>query len=295
VVSIIVPVFDRLAYLRAAIDSILEQSFQDWELIIGDDGSGPETLDYLRTLEHVARVQVLQLAHSGNPAVVRNAALRRATGTYVAFQDSDDVWMPDKLLIQVAALRSRTACHWSYTGFTLVDDCGQPLTGPQAAPCPAVSGRIFERLLREQALVVTPSVVVRRELINELGGYNESLQVCEDYELWLRLALRSNVDFIDQPLVLIRRHSQHSFDDLTCLENLRRTLEIVQHSAAAPHLHGVLDERRAKISANMARGYALRRHRVRALATLLSSARYSWRYPYWWRGALLAGARAISP
>src|SRR5262245_55647877 len=97
VVSIVLPAFNRLVYLRAAVASVFKQSFTDWELIIGDDGSDEDTRAYLGTLDQPPRVKVLWLAHTGNPAVVRNAALLEAKGEFVAFIDSDDEWLPDKL------------------------------------------------------------------------------------------------------------------------------------------------------------------------------------------------------
>ncbi len=294
-VSIILPVFNRLKYLRESIDSVFNQSFRDWELLIADDGSGQETQDYLRTLDDRLRVKVIWLPHSGNPAAVRNAALREATGEYVAFLDSDDIWLPEKLRTQIAMLRSHEDRAWSYTGFTLIDESGAPLPGMRSNQCPAIDGRILDQLLREEALVVTPSVVARRELIKKVGGYNDTLLVCEDYELWLRLASCSEVDFIDEPLVFVRRHGEHSFDDVTCLENLMRVVEMVQSSGEASHLEAALRKRRAKISANLAKSHALRRNRLRVLTTVLESANYSWRYRDWWVGSLSATLRAFAP
>src|ERR1700734_971226 len=105
-VSIILPTFDRLRFLRPAVDSVLAQSFTDWELVIADDGSGADTRQYLRTLERDARITLIWLTHSGTPAIVRNAALGRAGGEYVAFMDSDDLWTPVKLERQLKALRA---------------------------------------------------------------------------------------------------------------------------------------------------------------------------------------------
>src|SRR3954468_14130226 len=113
-VSIVLPAFDRAGYLRSAIESVLAQSLTSWEMIVADDGSGPETAEYLRGLGD-PRIRVLWLTHSGNPSIARNAALRDARGTYVAFLDSDDLWEPDKLEAQTAALRARGECHWSFT------------------------------------------------------------------------------------------------------------------------------------------------------------------------------------
>jgi glycosyltransferase involved in cell wall biosynthesis len=299
-VSIIVPVFNRLKYLRAAIDSVFEQSFKDWELLIADDGSGPETRDYLRTLDHGGRVRVLWLLHCGNPAAVRNAALREAKGEFIAFLDSDDLWTPDKLRTQIASLRhpamgDSVVREWSYTGFALVGDSGDPISGAQMKPRAAIGGRLLDQLVREEARIVTPSVVVRRDMMERAGGYNEELLVCEDYELWMRLASYGEADFVDEPLVLVRRHGEHSFDDITCLENLRRALEIVRCSGTASHLQAVLARRRATVSTNLAKRHALGGHRFRVLATLFFSARYSWLYRDWWTGALAAVVRAFAP
>jgi glycosyltransferase involved in cell wall biosynthesis len=294
-VSVILPTFNRLTYLQAAIASVFDQCFVDWELVIADDGSELETKNYLRTLVNRPRVKVLWLAHTGNPAIVRNAAVRESTGEYLAFLDSDDMWIPDKLQRQIASLRSRADRQWSYTGLVLVDGSGNPPQGVRVAQCPAIDGWILDPLLREEALVVTPSVIVHRDLMKAAGGFNETLLACEDYELWIRLASRSEVDFVDLPLVQVRRHNQHSFDDITCLEHLKHTLEMVQLSGVARHLSALLNERRAKISADLARGHALRKHRLRAMQTLWSSVRYSWRYRDWWRGALSAAARVLSP
>ena len=110
VVSIILPTFGRLEYLRPTVASVYRQTLRDWELIVADDGSDAETRGYLRTLEADSRVRLLWLTHTGIPAIVRNAALREARGEYVAFLDSDDLWAPDKLSRQVTLLRSRPSC-----------------------------------------------------------------------------------------------------------------------------------------------------------------------------------------
>src|SRR5258708_5276744 len=114
-VSIVLPSYNRLRYLRDAVDSVRAQTFRDWELIIADDGSGAETATYLAGLARVPQVTILRLAHSGNPSVVRNTAIRAAHGAFVAFLDSDDVWLPSKLELQIALHRSRPARRWSYT------------------------------------------------------------------------------------------------------------------------------------------------------------------------------------
>ena len=297
-VSIILPVFNRLHYLRAAVDSVLAQTFQDWELIIADDESGAETQQYMRDLCASAgpRVKVLWLKHLGNPDVVRNIALREVQSPYVAFLDSDDMWLPRKLQAQLECMQSCGSREWSYTRCLFVDGPGQPLTGKRL-PYPQVKdGWILESVLAGEAAVAQSSFMATRQALAAVGGYAEDMPGIGDYELFVRLALRSEIAFIDEPLVLLRHHEEHYFDDeVLALTELRYFFEKMRRLQIAPHMDGLLRRRRAEVSAGLARGYSASGRRFRALTTLAASARYSWRYRQWWIDAMAAGVRAVSP
>src|SRR5579872_6599645 len=99
-VSVIMPTYNRLEFLPAAIESVFAQTLSDWELIIADDGSGEDTRAYLRSIDD-RRVKRIWLAHTGRPSLVSNRALREARGDYIAFLDSDDLWRPEKLQRQL--------------------------------------------------------------------------------------------------------------------------------------------------------------------------------------------------
>jgi glycosyltransferase involved in cell wall biosynthesis len=294
-VSIILPTFNRLSYLRDAIDSVFSQTFHDWELIIADDGSNATTKAYLRTFADIPRVKLLWLPHTGNPPAVRNAALCAANGEYIAFLDSDDVWMPEKLAAQIASLRTQTSSRWSYARCIMVDGHLNPLAVQPREPKATIDGWIHDALLRAEIVVVQSSVVVSRDLLAAVGGYPEDLPICGDYELYAQLARRSPIDFVDAPLVLVRRHKEHYCDDLDALVDLRRFLEKMQRSGAAHHLESVLERRRATVSAGIARGYARSGNRRLVMSTLVSSAHYSWPYRAWWYGAMAAAVQAFAP
>jgi glycosyltransferase involved in cell wall biosynthesis len=295
VVSIVLPTYNRLPYLRDAVASVFAQTYRDWELIIADDGSAADATTYLRTLVAEPGVRLIALEHSGNPPAVRNAALREAQGEYIAFLDSDDVWMPSKLELQVASLRSQSARRWSYTGCVMVDGLLNPLAGARAGHGLAADGWILDALLEDEVVVVQSSVVAARELIAAAGGYAEDLPVCGDYDLYVRLAQRSEVDFISEPLVLVRRHNEHYCDDVTALKDLRHCLQKIRRSGIARHMDLVIGKRCAAASAGIARGYAASGQRLRVLGALLSSARYSWAYRDWWYGAMAATVQAWAP
>jgi glycosyltransferase involved in cell wall biosynthesis len=212
-VSVVLPTFNRLRFLQPAVESVFAQTFADWELIIADDGSDLETRQYLESIANDSRVIVVWLPHTGKPAVVRNAALLRAAGEYVAFLDSDDLWAARKLERQVETLRARTKCRWCYTAFLQVDGSGKPLPEEAHRPWTPYEGDIFEQVVTGRAQIRTPSVLATRELIAQAGGFDEGLLSGEDYDLWLRLALRSEAAIVDEPLVHVRRHPDSHTSD----------------------------------------------------------------------------------
>lgn len=294
-VSIIVPTFNRLKYLRPALDSVLNQSFADWELIIADDGSDEETRDFLSPLTILPRVKVLWLSHTGRPSAVRNAALREAQGEFVAFLDSDDLWLPSKLELQIRSLRCRRARQWAYTGFTLVDGAGDPRPGGYGDPWPSPEGWIFEQLLQMQAIVAAPTVVASRSLVEHLGGFDQDLWACEDYDLWLRLAANSEVDVIRESLVYVRRHAEHYADDLMALGAWKSVLEKTRSAGLDRRMDSILQRERAKVSSMLANRHAICGNRGGVWQALLQSWQYSWRHRLWWFGAIGAIARAYAP
>jgi glycosyltransferase involved in cell wall biosynthesis len=295
VVSVFMPTFNRPQFLAPAVESLFAQTFPHWELIVADDGSGAATRNYLQGLHAPPRVSVIWLPHSGRPAVARNAALRTARGEYVAFLDSDDLWLPQKLERQIDSLRRHPQRKWSYTAFTVVDAGGEPKTVTSDRTRSIVSGWIIEKMLNDETVIALPSVVVVRNLLEQLGTFDEQLVMCEDDELWLRLALHSEIDGIDQPLTLIRRHEQHTGDDVTAWRDRRRVFEKALRSSGDVRVRSILRRLRAEMSAGLARSQAAGAMPLSALGTLLASAPYSWRHRRWWAGAAQTLLRALAP
>jgi glycosyltransferase involved in cell wall biosynthesis len=292
VVSILMPTFNRLQFLPATIESVFAQSLTDWELIIADDGSDAETRSYLQSLSN-PRVRVLWMAHSGKPPVMLNAALRVARGEYVAFLDSDDVWRPRKLELQVASLRRQPERRWGCTAFALIDAAGRPLAVTRAG-WPSVSGQVRDRLFTD-AVIAMPSVIATRSLLEQVGLFDEELTMNYDGDLWLRFAELSELDGIDEPLTLVRRHGQHGGSDIIAWRDLRRVIEKAQRAGGDADLTAMLREQRAVTSAGLARSHALFGRRIDVVRTLAESAPYSLRYPQWWRIGAYASARALAP
>jgi glycosyltransferase involved in cell wall biosynthesis len=197
VVSVIIPTFNRAWCLAEAVDSVLAQDFRDFELIVVDDGSTDGTEGLLAG--YGSALTVLRRENSGVSAA-RNRGIAAARGELIAFLDSDDLWLPQKLSTQVEFFRSRPQALICQTEEVWVRN-GRRVNPRRRHRKPA--GMIFEPSL-ELCLVSPSAVMLRRELIERVGFFDETLSACEDYDLWLRVSCRYPVDLIDTALIVKR-------------------------------------------------------------------------------------------
>jgi glycosyltransferase involved in cell wall biosynthesis len=294
-VSVILPTFNRLRFLRPAIDSIFAQTFTDWGLIIVDDGSEVDTRQYLESVARDPRVRLIWLQHTGKPSMVRNAGLKSAGGQFVAFMDSDDLWAARKLERQIEMLRARVNCRWSYTAFVRVDASGNPLPEEAGRPWVPYEGDIFEHVVTGRASIRTPSVLATRELIAQAGGFDEGMQSGEDYDLWLRLALYSEVAIVDEPLVHVRFHDEnHTRDWQSAFVGRDRMLSRRQQLVDSKR-RSLLREERVRNALKLAATHAERGAQGRMLRAFWASLPYSWAYPRWWLGGVKTVLRPHLP
>jgi len=203
-VSVVLPTYGRLPLLRKAVASVIGQTFSDWELIVVDDGSTDDTRAYLETIDD-PRIRAIGLEHRGITSA-RNAGLRLARGEWVAFHDSDDLWLPEKLEWQLRRLIAQPTCRWSYTGYSFIDTEGAPLPERSALLPRPVSGYILEPVLRFEVSTAVPTMLVHRSLIEEIGGFDPTMLFLSDYDFILRLAARSEVCALSETLALVREH-----------------------------------------------------------------------------------------
>jgi len=281
-VSVILPAYNRLTHLRAAIESVHTQTLVDWELIVADDGSGGATQTYLSQLTD-ARIRVLRLAHSGNPSVVRNAAIRAATGRFLAFLDSDDLWLPHKLERQFALMSAQPARRWSYTQIRRIDAEGNDAASNGVVPWRALDGHIVEPLLRLEALIATPSVIAERNLVLEAGAFDEQQRFCEDYDLWLRLAMRSEAGAFADKLACVRVHlDNYSQDRIGAHEGWLRLYSKYAGTLDDPRLRAICRQRRASCGLTLATLYRRDGRPRLALRAFADSAADGWSNLRWW-------------
>lgn len=221
-VSVIIPCFNRVLQVAEAVGSVLAQDYSPYECIVVDDGSEDNTFESL-SARFGSSIRLFRQENRGVSAA-RNRGIRESRGEYLAFLDSDDLWKPCKLSVQMdymAAHPDLKICQTTETWFRK----GKRVNPP--ALYRKINGDLFERSL--QCCMITPSsVLLKRELLDEVGLFDEELPVCEDYDLWLRVTMKYPVGLIEEELLiryggnpdqLSARHSQDKYR-IAALEKL---------------------------------------------------------------------------
>ncbi|RVU49828.1 glycosyltransferase family 2 protein [Rubrivivax rivuli] len=197
-VSVIIPVYNGERFVAEAVNSALAQDYPSKEVLVIDDGSRDRTTNILASYGSTIRVISVP---NGGPARARNLGMREAQGEFIAFLDADDVWAHGKLSAQVAHLQAHPETGVCYTGWHVWHSTagswhrpeGWPEVFEGVAAVPARSGRIFGDLLLDCRLLTT-TVMLRSSIARAEGEFDINLPVGEDYDYWLRLALRTNID-----------------------------------------------------------------------------------------------------
>ena len=236
-VSVIVPTFNRPAFLTRAIASVLAQTWQGFEVIVVDDGSAPSAHDIVRRF---ASASVRLLSHDRNlgAAVARNTGLRSARGEYVAFLDDDDSWLPDKLSRQLDGFKSASAdTALVYCGVATVAHPSGRVVKTFIPEAPALS---FVDFLQHTAFGTSIPLISRR-CLDEVGFFDESLPGTHDRDLWLRLAQRFRFAFVPQVLAQCVIHGRQITTDLALKVEAKEKMlrkyrdELSQHPAILAH------------------------------------------------------------
>jgi hypothetical protein len=211
-VSVVIPAFNCARFIRDAVDSALAQNYPALEVIVVDDGSTDDTGALLAS--YGSRIRLLSQPNRGC-AAARNTGVAHARGRYIAFLDGDDAWSPWKIAYQMAAL-GKAGYKLAYSRFIVwhqeADGHYLPANRMFSAEgiahvsdCALVTGCTYEALLKD-CMVWTSTVLVEKAALDEAGGFDESLELGEDYDLWLRLSRTMPMLGLEQPTALYRQH-----------------------------------------------------------------------------------------
>ncbi|MGF1634998.1 MAG: glycosyltransferase family 2 protein [Phycisphaerae bacterium] len=198
--SVVIPTYNHRNFIRSTLDSVFAQTFEDYEVIVVDDGSPDDTAEVLAPLADAGRIRLIRQANAGQ-AAARNRGIDEARGTYIALLDDDDLWPADKLAVQVNAFEPEDVLV--YGDVRRFRDDGLPETDP---PRTYPTGDVLEAFLRENYIVSPGQTLIRRDALRRVGGFDRHVWGSDDWDLYLRLARLGPVCYVPHVALRYRLH-----------------------------------------------------------------------------------------
>ena len=200
-VSVVIPFYSNLKWLEEAIESVLNQTYQDYEIILVNDGSNENLDNFIN--KYGEKINYYVQVNSGAGAA-RNRGVKMARGKYIAFLDSDDLWEPNKLSVQIEFMENHREYFWSHCSYRTFG-CGDERIiniGEEA-------GRIFPRCLAS-CRIATPCVIIRRDILVKDNRFSETMRYGQDTYLWVVLSQTYNVGYIPEVLCAVRQRGNNA-------------------------------------------------------------------------------------
>ena len=239
-VSVVIATYNRARFLPETLDSILQQRFQDFELVVVDDGSTDETPELLKS--YASRIRSLRQENRG-PAAARNLGIRHARGRWISIQDSDDLSTPDHLETLFAFTKQNPDCGMIFAN-------GAYLGGPEHNRETIIPKEKSRRLaldgvrlvdLFDKSIVRLQAALISKQCLEAVGGHDESLYICMDLDLAFRIFMRYPVAYLDKVVFLYRKHEGNigRNQDLRLLENIRVIEKLLREFPQAGEILGM--------------------------------------------------------
>jgi glycosyltransferase involved in cell wall biosynthesis len=224
-ISIIIPTWNRADKIKKAIRSVQNQTISDWELLICDDGSTDNTDRLVKTLQNEdKRIKWIPGEHLGKPATPRNRGIKQAKGEWIAFLDSDDEWLPEKLEKQLKIIKEKKLMASSTNAFRLI-----PSTQEKKIYSRYHKSKILFKDLIKSNKIITSSVLIKKSIFKDDFYFPENTEfsVGEDYCLWLKIATQNDFAYIEEPLLTYRDDPKNSVRGLNTENDLIRRKRIL--------------------------------------------------------------------
>jgi len=227
-ISVIIPAYNAEKTIKETIESVLSQTLSQFEIIVINDGSQDKTLEVVsRILD--PRLKVLSYPNAG-VSVSRNRGISQAAGDYVSFLDADDLWTPDKLETQLKALQANPKAAVAYSWTDWIDESGQFL---RSGGHISVNGDVYAKLLLRDFVESGSNPLIRRQALTEVGGFDKSLNLAADWDMWLRLAARYEFVAVPSSQILYRVSPNSMSSNVWKME--AESLQIIERAfAVAP-------------------------------------------------------------
>jgi glycosyltransferase involved in cell wall biosynthesis len=218
-VSIVIPTYNRADFLPKAIQSVLSQTYRDWEIIIVDDGSTDNTEEIVKGYNES---RIRYIAHKSNLGIsaARNTAIKNSKGKYIALLDSDDEWFPEKISYQMNIFQKKDSeCGVVCTSGHMIEDDKKI----RVKVIPANLDNFYEKFLFEN-IIWCSSVLIKKECFEKLGLFDEHLKSCEDWEMWIRISKYYKFIFLKTPLIKYLIHPGQLSENLLKKINARKRI-----------------------------------------------------------------------
>lgn len=284
-ISIVTPTYNRSKFLPEAIDSVLGQTYDNFELLIIDDGSTDDTRVLIEAYQKDPRIRYFYQSNQGQ-SVARNKGIAESSGEFICFLDSDNAWLPYKLERSLLEFERFPGAHIVYGDGIIIDELSNELG---KSTMQRYSGRITHRLLKDNFISMN-TTMTRRQCFDEMGGFNESDRVAEDYELWLRFSTKFEFRYIPESLGFYREmEHQISSDKEQRLDgNERLLLKFLEQ-----YPDSVTGKQRQRGLSYFYIRKARYEMSVKAFRAALSDIAKGIKYDPWWQGPWRALAKMV--
>lgn len=200
-ISVVIPTYNRAGSIKGAIESVLVQTYPVYEVIVADDCSQDDTEEIVKSIED-DRVRYYRLPENKGAGGARNFGVSKAKGEYIAFHDSDDAWVPQKLERQMAYYEEHPECGLVYSAYEMLLPYDIRHVVPDLNRKNCLEGNIFEPLLLQNT-IGAPTVVMPMRVFEEVGGFDESMRSLEDWDFALKVAQRYSIGFVPEVLLKV--------------------------------------------------------------------------------------------
>jgi glycosyltransferase involved in cell wall biosynthesis len=228
-VSVIITAYNSASLISETLQSVYRQTYQNIEVIVADDGSTDNTKALIE--EKFPETKYYWKPNGGQPSA-RNLGISHATGELIAFVDSDDVWEPEKISRQVDEFRKAPDLMWCYCDCLEFEGAPSNVTGRFSSMSQPHDGEILETLFIHN-FITSPTIMLRRSVIEEIGTWDEKVQRAEDWNMWLRIAAHFPIKYISEPLAFYRRHADNKRSKISLDQYLESHLQVYNNVLSA--------------------------------------------------------------
>ncbi len=232
-VSVVIPAYNAMTYLPETVESVLKQTFSDYEVLIINDGSSDHIVEWAAQVTD-PQVSIISQQNQGVSAA-RNTGIAQAQGEYIAFLDADDLWEPTKLEKQVGCLEANPSVGLVYTWTALIDQFGQPTRRVWTSH---IEGNVWEHIVVDDMISNGSSPMVRRRCFETAGVFDPNINSSEDRDMWIRIAVNYPFAVVKEVLTLYRRHPHNTTNQRQkMIQDLRQVIEKTFETAPLESLY----------------------------------------------------------